>query len=147
MIGNSYLNSAVQPLLANTILASNLPYIFVLLLSPLILLIEATVAWKRHRPLIRFGKAFGLVSIANAASTFVGMLFAKGGIRGFQDVSKEGEVVATLIWAWAMSCVVEYAMMRSFMRDSKPTEMAVTIVLMNLASYALVSASIWRLIR
>jgi len=136
-----------MPLLANTILASDLPQIFVLLLSPLVLLIETTIVWKRHRPSVRFGKAFGIVSVANVASMLVGGLFAQGSIRGFQDSSKEAEVVVTLIWAWAMSCVVEYAMMRGFMADAKATRLAATSVLMNLASYALISVCIWRLIR
>lgn len=134
-------------LLANTILAADLPQIFVLLLSPLVLLIEATVLWKLNRPSVRFGKAFGVVSVANISSILVGGLFGQGSVRGFQDSSKEAEVVATLIWAWAMSCVVEYAMMRSFMADAKAARLATTSVLMNLASYALISVCIWRLIR
>lgn len=45
-----------------------------------------------------------------------------------------------------MSCVIEYVVIRVLLNDAKASDLVITSILMNLASYALISIFMWRLI-
>ncbi len=134
-------------LFANTILGSDLPYFFSLLLSPVILFVETFIVWKRHPQLVvSKGRALMWVFLANAASTLAGLMFTRGGILGVKDSFSLPGLSTAICWAWTMSCVIEYCVLRLAIPSGKATRLAVTCILNNLVSYTLILPFIWKML-
>lgn len=106
-------------MLANTILLGAWPYIGILTLSPLIWLLETLVLRLRLPKEVSGERALLAVFVANVVSSLVGLALAGWGIRGFEEASATTRDYQLVAWAWAMSCVTEYAIFRLFVPKVK----------------------------
>lgn len=122
-------------MLANTILFGAWPYIGIFTLSPLILLLETLVLRLRHPAEVWRKRALAVVFIANLVSSSVGLALAGWGIRGFEEVSATTRDYQLVAWAWGMSCVTEYAILRLFVPKVRVRRLIATCLWMNVVSY------------
>lgn len=122
-------------MLANTILPGLWPYIGVFYLSPLIWILETAVLRLRHRTEVSGGRGLAAVFMANVVSAMVGLALTESGIRGFEDVSATTRDYQLVAWAWSMSCVTEYAVLRLFVPKVRVGRLIITSLWMNVVSY------------
>ncbi|MBB5040277.1 hypothetical protein [Prosthecobacter dejongeii] len=122
-------------MLGNSILPGFWPYIAIFWLSPLIWILETAVLRLRHRNEVSGERGLAAVFVANVVSAIVGMALAESGIRGFEDVSATTRDYQLVAWAWAMSCVTEYAVLRLFVPKVRVGRLIVTSLWMNVVSY------------
>jgi len=108
-----------------------------------ILLIEGVIFWRRHQLSVGFGKALALVALASVVSNFVVLLFDPKKVPGIVNLSGMTQVVAEFVWFWCLSCALEYVIIRLFMTQLKAADLAVTIILMNLASHAFLAVCVF----
>lgn len=132
-------------LIANTILAGHWPYYLAIYLWPLVVLVEFFVLWQRHRGILRWWNALLTILIVNVVSFFVGGITNQGGFRGFESAPYMVIAIAAMVWAWAMSTVIEHLVLCLWLRAIPWPQCAKTSALMNLASYSLIitPALIW----
>ncbi|MEN3940055.1 hypothetical protein WJU23_02095 [Prosthecobacter sp. SYSU 5D2] len=132
--------------LANVVMFGAWPYIVSFWLSPLIFGVESWVVWGRHRQGVGFGQAFGTVFVANLVSALIGLMLAGWGVWGLQNLSDWGFDLVLVIWSWAMSCMIEYAVLRLMLPKVGIRGIAMTCLWMNTVTYVLIFVALRTLV-
>jgi hypothetical protein len=140
-----------MPILANVILATQIPYVMVLMFCFVVVPVETAIFFVYQRPSVRFWSSVWLVASANAVSWILGALITslipvpEGFTRHESRPTYLWGMVIGFVLAYFLSWAIEYQYMRVFRRRFTFTRLSWSVAAANLASYAaiLIITLVW----
>ena len=138
-------------IIANVILATQMPYVMVLFFCLLVILLEAACFFTFQRHTVGFGAALGLVALANIVSWAAGMIITEiiPVPYGFAAHESRPEyfygIMIGFILAFFLSWLIEHRVINGFRKRFAFCHLGRTTGIANFASYSAVFiAMMWR---
>lgn len=111
-----------------------------LILVIALLWVETAIFLRRHGSSVGTGKAVALISVSSLASHFLNLTITPSRVYGIAALHGSARLAGMFVWWLGVSSVIEYAIIMPFVIRLKAMELALTVILMNLASHLILAA-------